>query len=122
MDWIKKLFGQHPFVYLIDGKYYAFGTNVCAEFNNGSVLLKSRYERYLMALDKKVDEDEAWDVFHELVAEASALRCQNEGVENTLTKFNKMNFDQRQITELAKQVQQYVEYYVDNKLFKHGRK
>ena len=29
MDYINKLFGQYPFIYYINGKYYAFGTDVC---------------------------------------------------------------------------------------------
>ena len=46
MDNIDKIFGQHPFIYHINGKYYAFGAGVCAECDGNSALLERRYKDF----------------------------------------------------------------------------
>lgn len=71
MDYINKLFGQYPFIYYINGKYYAFGTNVCTECNGKSLLLESKYKAFEESIKNDVTDEEAWIIFHKLSSEAS---------------------------------------------------
>ena len=119
MEFAEKVFGHHPFVYFIDEKYYAFGKGICSEFDNGSVLLDSRYKRYLSALNENIDDDTAWKIFHKLVFEAEALRSLK-GIEyDTAEAFGKFNFGNIQLTELEKQRKQYVDFYQKHNIIKH---
>ncbi len=119
MGFVENVFNHHPFVYFIDGKYYAFGNGVCAEFDNGSVLLESRYRKYLSALIENVDNDTAWSIFHKLVFEAEALRNQK-GIEfNTTEAFQKLNLGSVQLKELEKQRKQYVNFYQKYNIIEH---
>lgn len=72
MDYIDKLFKQHPFIYYIGGKYYAFGVNTCTECNGKSVLLESRYKKFEESLKDDLSDEEAWRIFHKLSCEASS--------------------------------------------------
>lgn len=74
MDYIEKLFKQFPFVYRINEEYYAFGTGICAKLDESSVLLKSRFNRYIASLTEDILDSEAWEIFRKVMSEANWKR------------------------------------------------
>lgn len=116
MDYIQKLFKQHPFIYRINGHYYAFGTGVCIELDERFVTLKSRYERYLLAMDKDMNRLDAWQIFHKLMAIADNAKSEHGYEGNELIKFQNFNFTSDEIDELKTQVEQYITYFRKHRL------
>ena len=114
MDYIDKLFKQHPFIYFINGKYYAFGVNVCAECDGKSVLLESRYKDFEESLKSDVTDKEAWRIFHKLSCEASG--AEDRSYVNTKDEFAKLNFSEDNMKELTKQIERYVNYWKEHHL------
>ena len=103
MDNIDKIFGQHPFIYHINGKYYAFGAGVCAECDGNSALLERRYK-------------DSWEIFHKLSAEASFAGKKSEERIRTKECFDKMNFSEEDKTNLKKQIDRYRKYWKEHHL------
>lgn len=119
MGFAENVFAHHPFIYYVDGKYYAFGSGVCAEVDNGSVLLELKYKEYLSAQIKNVDNVTAWRIFHRLVSEAVNFRNQK-GIDiNTAEKFHKLKFSSTQLIALEKQRMQYVDFYQKHNLIEY---
>ena len=116
MDNIDKLFGQHPFIYHINGKYYAFGAGVCAECDGNSALLERRYKDFEDSLGIKLDDKEAWEIFHKLSAEASFAGKKSEERIRTKECFDKMNFSEEDKTNLKKQIDRYRKYWKEHHL------
>lgn len=116
MDYIDKLFGQHPFIYYINGKYYAFGFGVCVECDGNSALLERRYKDFEDSLDMKLDDKEAWEIFHKLSAEASFAGKKSEECIRTKEEFGKMDFSEEDKTNLKKQINRYRKYWEERHL------
>ncbi|MEE0140472.1 MAG: hypothetical protein U0I41_01955 [Coprococcus sp.] len=114
MDYIDKLFNQHPFIYYIKGKYYAFGVNVCAECGGNSVFLESRYKAYEESIKNDVTDKEAWKIFCKLSLEASG--AETKSIVHTKEEFAKLNFSEDDIKELAKQIERYRNYWREHHL------
>lgn len=114
MDYIDKLFSQHPFIYYIDGEYYAFGVNTCTKCDGKSVLLESRYKNFEESIKNDVTDEEAWRIFHKLWCEASG--AQKRGFAKTKEEFAKFNFDGKNMEELNKQIDRYIDYWQEHHL------
>jgi len=112
MDYIEKLFKQHPFIYHIGDKYYAFGNGVCAECDMHSVLLEGRYKTFELNVDnEELTQKEAWELFHKLVFEAECVRGDAEFCSNPKDEISKFNFDEKQQDELKRQIERYIAFY-----------
>jgi hypothetical protein len=110
MDYIDKLFKQHPFIYYIHGKYYAFGVNTCAECDKRSVLLEDRYREYEDGTKRNLEESTAWEIFHKLSVEATYFKETDESL-RVKEKFAELNFSEEDKRELSNQVKRYVDYW-----------
>lgn len=119
MDYIDKLFKQHPFIYRINEKYYAFGVNVCVECNGRSQLLESRYKNFEESLKNDVTDEEAWRIFHKLSGEASGAETKSNV--HAKEEFAKLNFSEDDIKELTKQIERYRSYWLEHNLGNRGR-
>ncbi|MBR5598106.1 MAG: hypothetical protein IKW30_11970 [Lachnospiraceae bacterium] len=111
MNYIEKLFKQYPFIYFINGEYYALGTGVCAKVNLGSITLKARYERYISALNERITDQEAWKIFHKLIMEADFVKEKEKMYGCERDVFKELNFTETELSELEVQVQQYIEFW-----------
>lgn len=114
MDYIDKLFKQHPFIYYIGGKYYAFGVNTCTECNGKSVLLESRYKKFEESLKDDLSDEEAWRIFHKLSCEASSTEERTCVMEKE--EFTKFSFGEEDMKELKKQIERYINYWQKHNL------
>lgn len=114
MDYIDKLFKQHPFIYYIGGKYYAFGVNTCTECNGKSVLLESRYKKFEESLKDDLSDEEAWRIFHKLSCEASSAEERTCVMEKE--EFAKFSFGEEDMKELKKQIEIYINYWQKHNL------
>ena len=74
MDYMNKLFKQHPFIYKISGKYYAFGNRVCSECTLNTPTLDLRFDRYCDACVENVTQGEARDIFAKVKSVAELVR------------------------------------------------
>lgn len=119
MDYIDKLFKQHPFIYHINGKYYAFGVNTCVECDGRSGLLESRYKNFEESLKINVTDEEAWRIFHKLSCEAS--RAETKNIVHAKEEFIKLDFSEDDIKELAKQIERYRSYWLEHHLGDQAR-
>lgn len=119
MDYIDKLFKQHPFIYRINEKYYAFGVNVCVECDGRSGLLESRYKNFEESLKNDVTDEEAWRIFHKLSSEASGAETKSNV--HAKEEFVKFNFSEDDIKELTKQIKRYRSYWLEHHLENRGR-
>ncbi len=119
MDYINKLFGQHPFIYYINGKYYAFGVNVCTECDGRSGFLESRYKAFEESVKNDITDEEAWKIFHKLSSEASGAKTKS--IVHAKEEFAKLNFSEDDIKELTKQIERYRSYWEEHNLGNHIR-
>ena len=115
MNYIEKLFKQHPFIYYINGKYYAFGVNACAECSYDAISLKNRYDAYLKVLEDGLMTDVAWDVFEGRKLEAKFIADHD----NNSKKFEDFKFNQEEMKILEKQIEDYVKFFSKNNLHKY---
>lgn len=111
MDYIEKLFKQHPFIYCINEKYYAFGTGVCSECDIGSVLLNSRYRRFEESIGKNLTTEEAWKVFYKLIFEAECVKDKKGICFDAKKEISKFHFSEAEMQELKLQVERYIDYW-----------
>ena len=111
MDYIEKLFKQHPFIYLIGGKYYAFGSYVCSECDMRSVTLESRYKEYEDSINENLSTKEAWSIFHRLIFKAECVRDENGYCNEPQKEILKFKFSDDEMNELKTQVERYIAYW-----------
>lgn len=111
MNYIEKLFKQHPFIYLIDDCYYAFGTGVCTRIESNRITLPSHYDKYIKVFEMNVERYDAWEIFHKLMFIASSIKAEKGYNGEVLKSFNEFNFNENQLKEIEKQVQRYIEYF-----------
>ena len=111
MDFIEKLFKQHPFIYCIGGRYYAFGTGVCAECDMRSITLESRYKEYVNSLNEELTQREAWKIFHRLIFKAQIVRDEKGYCSNQQVELLKIQFNNDEMNELKMQVDRYLKYW-----------
>lgn len=119
MDYINKLFGQYPFIYYINGKYYAFGVNVCVECDDNSAFLESRYKAFEESVKNDITDEEAWRIFHKLSCEASG--AETKSFVHTNEEFAKFNFSEDDLKELTKQIERYRKYWLEHHLGNRDR-
>ena len=107
MDYMDKLFAQHPFIYKISGKYYAFGNRVCAECKKDIPTLELRYDKYCKSFNEPVSQYEANDIFRKLKFAA------NDEIpsENSKDEIKKFGFNDSEMKELKKQIDKYIEFW-----------
>ena len=110
MDYIEKLFKQHPFIYYIHGKYYALGVNTCAECDKRSVLLKDRYRAYEEGLKNDLEDATAWEIFRKLSFEATYFK-ETDKTLSMKEKIAELNFSEEDKCELSNQIKRYVDYW-----------
>lgn len=116
MNYINKLFAQHPFIYCINGKYYAFGAYVCCECNVGHCTLKNSYEEYKKSLNKEISNIEAWKIFHRLVFVAKGEKEKHGHCSKPEEAIQKFQFSDKEMQELKKQIDDYISYYKKHSL------
>lgn len=111
MNFIEKLFNQYPFIYFVDGKYYAFGDGVCSLCDCKSVLLESRYRNFEASINMDLTVEEAWRIFHKLVSEAEFVKNEKGFCVHTKKEFLNMSFSDKQLLEIETQVDRYITYW-----------
>lgn len=114
MDYIDELFKQYPFIYYIDGKYYAFGVNTCAECDGRSKLLESRYRHFEESFENDVTDQEAWRIFNKLSCEASG--ADRRDLVREKEEFARFNFGEDAMKDLKKQIDRYRNYWKEHRL------
>lgn len=111
MKIIEEVFKKYPFIYYISGKYYAFGTGVCAECNSGSCSLESHYKRYINNYNEDLTQEQAFRIWHSVVGEAECVKHE-QGIclkpEEEIVKFV---FSNEEIKELEEQVEAYINFW-----------
>ena len=78
---VEKLFNKQPFIYFVDGIYYAFGVGVCARCDKyeGYVTLPLKYQRYADALkNEKITQEEATEIYRKLRFIANGVKDKEE--------------------------------------------
>jgi hypothetical protein len=118
MNYIEKLFKQHPFIYKIDGKYYAFGNNVCSECDYRSASLETKYNTYVQNSDKELESLEAWKIFHGVMFEAQIIRDKNMTYD-CLEEFARIGLNEQNIKELEQQIDRYIYFFRRNNLVQY---
>lgn len=118
MNYIEKLFKQHPFIYKIDGEYYAFGNNVCSKCNHRSASLKSKYNTFVQNSGKELESLEAWRIFHAVMFEAEFIRDKSK-VYDCLEEFTRIGFNEQNIKELEQQIDRYIDFFQINDLLQY---
>lgn len=71
MNYVDKLFKQHPFVYCINNRYYAFGFGVCSKLDDNNSFLRNKYSLYIDSLKEEITDFEAWKIFLKVMNEAN---------------------------------------------------
>ena len=114
---LKELFKKRPFIYYIDGEYYALGAGVCSCCcSKGTYLtLPKKYEDYLKIKNRSVDSDEAWEVYRKLSSIADMIKSGEENV-NPEQKFKELGFNEKNCDELENQLKEMVEFFERNYL------
>lgn len=111
MEIIEEIFKKYPFIYYIGGKYYAFGTGVCAECNSGSCSLESHYKRYINNYNEDLTREQAFRIWHSVAGEAEYVKHE-QGIclkpEEEIVKFA---FSNEEIKELEEQVEIYIGFW-----------
>ena len=117
---LKELFKKRPFIYYIDGEYYALGAGVCSCCcSKGTYLtLPKKYEDYLKIKNRSVDSDEAWEVYRKLSSIADMIKSREENV-NPEQKFKELGFNEKNCDELENQLQEMVEFFERNYLLNY---
>lgn len=111
MDYIEKLFKQHPFIYCISGRYYALGSYICAECDMKSITLESRYRRYEESINEELTSLEAWKIFHRLIFKAETLRDEIGFCVDPQNEILKFHFSDDEMKELEMQIDRYLDYW-----------
>ena len=111
MDYMDKLFAQHPFIYKISGKYYAFGNRVCAECKKDIPTLELRYDKYCKSFNEPVSQYEANDIFRKLKFAAEFVGNDEIPSENSKDEIKKFGFNDSEMKELKKQIDKYIEFW-----------
>ena len=78
------------------------------------MLLESRYKNFEESIKNDVTDEEAWRIFHKLSCEASG--AQKRGFAKTKEEFAKFNFDGKNMEELNKQIDRYIDYWQEHHL------
>lgn len=115
---LDELFKKRPFIYCIDGTYYAFGTGVCSRCDNDGnyVTLPKRYQNYSEALKaNNISQKEAWDVYKKLVSVADAVKTNEEHI-HLMDQFDKLNFSATDKTEIENQLKNLVKFFKQHEL------
>ncbi len=116
MDYMNKLFKQHPFIYKISGKYYAFGNRVCAECTLNMPTLDLRFDRYCDACVENVTQGEARDIFAKVKSAAELVRDRVGACEKPEIEIEKFGFTDSEIKELEHQIDRYIDFWRNYKL------
>ena len=59
INYLEKLFHQHPLIYCIGGEYYAFGSGICAKCDTDSGFLESIYTSFIENKEKNMSQKDA---------------------------------------------------------------
>lgn len=110
---LEELFKKRPFIYFIDGEYYAFGMGVCAKCNRrvNYVTLPTRYENYISVKNKDISQRDAWNIYRKLVSVADNVKAGEEHT-NLHQKFEEIGFTNEERDEVEKQLLDLVEFFV----------
>lgn len=119
---LEELFKKRPFIYYIDGEYYAFGMGVCAKCNKkvNYVTLPTRYENYVLVKAKDISQRDAWNIYRKLVSVADNVK-DGEKHTNLQQKFEEMGFTNEERDEIEKQLSDLVEFFVKYRLVDYYR-
>lgn len=116
MDYLNKLFAQHPFIYHIGEKYYAFGAYTCYECDMRSITLKSRYKEYEQSINEEISDRDAWRIFHKLVFKAECIRDEKGYCDKPQEEIKKFQFNDMEMQELKVQIDNYIAYWKKHSL------
>lgn len=97
----ERAFKKHPFVYLLNGNYYAFGQKTCGLLSSGYITLPGHYEKYINALDSNISDADAWRIYHKLSFIASVE--ENPAI-SEMFEFEKLGLNSKEIQELDIQI------------------
>lgn len=114
---LEELFKKRPFIYYIDGEYYAFGMGVCAKCNEkvNYVTLPTRYENYVSVKAKDISQREAWNIYRKLVSVADNVK-DREKYTNLPQKFEELGFTNEERDEIEEQLSDLIEFFVKYRL------
>lgn len=113
-DYIEKLFKQHPFVYKIGDRFFAFGVGVCSEclrFDRDG--LEYRYNHYCDSIDTDMSTESAWYIFRKLSIFGELIKQDDGPCLNPEEKIKEFNFSEQEMSELEAQIDRYVKYWVN---------
>ena len=116
MNYLNKLFAQHPFIYHIGEKYYAFGAYTCYECDMRSITLKSRYKEYEQSINEEISDRDAWRIFHKLVFKAECIRDEKGYCDKPQEEIKKFQVNDMEMQELKVQIDNYIAYWKKHSL------
>lgn len=116
-----ELFKKRPFIYLVDGRYYAFGEGVCAKIpytvDNKSInpiTLPDVYNNYLEILNDNANSFDKWQIYYKLNGYAETVMT-NIGHKKVKEKdFNSFKFTENDLLSIQKQLNTMVKMFKDN--------
>ena len=104
---IEKLFKKSPFIYEVDGEYYAFGQLTCKKLDDtiDDTMAKSRLQRYQEAL-KTEEKQKIFEAFQFVRGRANLYtnKLTNDVEKFTSECFAKLNFGETQMAQLKQQL------------------
>lgn len=116
MKTMEEIFKKSPFIYYIGGRYYAFGTGVCARCNSEICSLESRYKCYVDNCNKDLTQQQAFEIWRRVVSAAEYVE-QKQGTcfkpEEEIAQFG---FSNEEIKELEKQIEAYINFFKKHNL------
>lgn len=115
---LDKLFAKKPFVYFINGEYYAFGFGVCAKCSRSGKVCRY-YTEYLECKDNKnITSSEAWKVYRKVETIAETVKSED-GYSVLEKKFRNFNFTKENFDEIERQLLDITKYFRDNHLIEY---
>lgn len=117
-----ELFKKRPFIYLVDGKYYAFGEGVCAKIPytvdnklNNPITLPDVYNNYLEILDdSNANSSDKWQIYYKLNEYAETIKTNIGHKQVKEEDFNSFNFTENDLLSIQKQLNTMVKMIKDN--------
>lgn len=123
----EELFKKRPFIYKIDGDYFAMGFGVCTKIpylvgskSKNPVTLSLRYDRYIEALkNAELSDDEARKVFNKLSSCAEMIGSDIGKSKIKKEDFDQLGFGKKQLEELSRQLNTMVGFFKKYRLQDH---
>lgn len=121
MDFIEKLFKKIPFIYYVNGDYYALGSLTCKRCGEKYVTLPVHYKRFIDNLDEELTQLEAWKLFHKVEMDADFVREMEGKCIKPEEEFLKFEFSEEEVKEIDAQLERWVDFFKKYNLKEYTR-